>query len=157
MSDEIQNELNDRLRRSLNQAKPSVDKPLSQRIIGNNNQQAAGDLHVHYPPHLKLIEFDPDNPNIIPCPTCRRPTSIIAQPCLSCGCNVKEYRENEYRKEQLKALKKRKDKTYMVAYGLAFLGMLTIFLSDYFDYSPLNIVSVLFLGLSVIIIRALEL
>ncbi|GAB3021640.1 hypothetical protein [Bowmanella dokdonensis] len=59
---------------------------MTQIINGNNNNQ----IQFNNDPG-----FDPDNPNIVDCPSCWKPTSRFAEPCPRCGYNVKAHFEWE--------------------------------------------------------------
>lgn len=59
---------------------------MSQKIEGDNNIQVGrveGSLHV-----AQEEAFDPNNPNLIDCPSCWKPVSRAATSCPRCGFPV---------------------------------------------------------------------
>jgi hypothetical protein len=74
-----------------------------QQIHGNNNQQAGHDIVNHY----SDSDFDPNNPNIIDCPSCWKQTSKFANECQKCGYAVLEHLKREIIRKEIIPLKKR--------------------------------------------------
>lgn len=56
---------------------------MNQRIDGDGNIQAGGNVHIHSGP-----SFDPRNSNLMPCPACGRQVSRIADQCPDCADNL---------------------------------------------------------------------
>jgi len=68
-----------------------------QYIKGNHNQQAGNDIINNFSDD----DFDPNNPNIIDCPSCWKPTSKFANECQRCGYAVLKH-FNDIDKEERK-------------------------------------------------------
>jgi hypothetical protein len=74
-----------------------------QKIHGNNNQQAGNDIINNFGDD----NFDPNNPNIIDCPSCWKQTSKFANECQRCGYAVLEHLKREIIRKEIIPLKKR--------------------------------------------------
>jgi len=62
---------------------------MNQRIDGNNNIQVG---RVHGPLNIGPDDpLDPDNPNLIECPSCWKLASREAAPCPKCGFPIREH------------------------------------------------------------------
>lgn len=75
----------------------------NQHVYGDNNQQAGNDIINNFADN----DFDPNNPNIIDCPSCWKPTSKFANACQRCGYAVLEHLKREIIKKEIIPLKKR--------------------------------------------------
>jgi hypothetical protein len=92
----------------------------SQRIDGNNNVQVGGDLVVVEP-------FDPDNPNLIDCPSCWKPVSRAAPACPKCGFPVAAHFAAKVQAERDKAAQRNIMIAFMFFMGSGLLISLSWF------------------------------
>lgn len=114
----------------------------SQKITGNHNQQAGQNIINNF----NDSEFDPNNPNIIDCPCCWKPTSKFANECPKCGYAVLAHLTRELNEAQAVQIKK----ALLVMCSLLFISLL---LGFYFSIPYL----VIFVAIpSIIYIKALE-
>lgn len=60
----------------------------SQRIVGDGNILAGGNININTGP-----QFDPSNPNLMPCPICGRAVSRSADKCSGCDHNLARDRQ----------------------------------------------------------------
>ncbi len=115
-----------------------------QHINGNHNQQAGNDIINNF----NDDDFDPNNPNIIDCPCCWKPTSKFANKCPRCGYAVLNHLEREVINKEIKPLLKKRLK-------VACTLLVSSLLFSYYFSMPMVVVGVLVL--CVVYISSLDL
>lgn len=71
-------------------------------------------------------DFDPDNPNMQPCPSCWKPVSKLASPCPRCGYDVAKHHHNaelKRRQERYERWRARIQAVMLCALVIAMGGM----------------------------------
>ncbi|MBQ1782906.1 MAG: hypothetical protein II007_04565 [Gammaproteobacteria bacterium] len=121
----IESELREFVARQKSASKTTNGQPSQNRqvVTGNGNVQVGV---ANAPVTIGgQDDFDPDNPNIAPCPACWKPVSRMARPCPKCGFDVAHHHESlelQRRREQKQSERVFLEKIMYWSMGLALGG-----------------------------------